>query len=120
MKRRLVTPVLFLPLLACLLGADSINWDPGQPLPNPGGLGNTLDGAGPYAVDPANTFSSVHFFRQVTGGLPNNDKATAMKGLWYCRSTTAVATYDCWGTLTTTKGGMFFDTNTSVVNVTVK
>jgi hypothetical protein len=116
MKRRLINFALFVPLLACLLGADSIGWAAGQPNPNPGGANGTVEGKGPYAVDPANTFGGVTFYARQQGvKLPSFKAANANKGNWDALiNNLGPGTYDCWAQLDTT------DPNSNIISTFTK
>jgi hypothetical protein len=67
MKRKFMGMALFFAIV-CAMGADSIAWDATQPMPNPGGKALTLEGKGPYEVDPANDFTGVTFWTPTRWG----------------------------------------------------
>ena len=122
MRRKLFGIALTLLGLVCLMGADTIAWNAGQPNPNPGGNLNELEGAGTFAVDPNNKFSSLTLNRQVPGQfLVVMSNANTANGNWNSTQTNVAAgNYDTWGELVTTKGLQVFVTKTAIVNVNVK
>jgi hypothetical protein len=106
MKRKFVNIALFLPLLACLMGADTINWGPGQPVANPGGALLTIEGSGPYALDPGSKVLGVVFWRSINGS-GTSAPANWAAGNWDCTVKVGFAgTYDVWGELSTINGGV--------------
>lgn len=106
MKCRLLQIALFVPMLGCLLGADSISFNQGQPNPNPGGAANTLEGKGQYAVDPANTFSSLLFIAEYTPNGQQTSISAIRKGAdWNNNLILAAGNYLSWGELKTLNNG---------------
>jgi hypothetical protein len=127
MNRRIVTTALFVPLLACILGADSISFDQNYPLANPGGKTGKLEGKGQHAVDPQRTFTSLVFYAQDTATQQTNqNNATRNGAAWGVTLDAAVSTHESWATLTTTKMGVPLQSHTygldpkDKVKVTVK
>ena len=76
MKRQFAGIVLFLPLLACLLGASSVAFNAGQPNPNPGNKLTILEGKGTYVVDPKENFGDINFIAVDT----KSDRGGAVAG----------------------------------------
>lgn len=60
MKSKLIKIVLFLPLLACLMGA-TIAFDAGQPNPNPGGMANFVEGKGTFTLGANEKLDGITF-----------------------------------------------------------
>lgn len=124
MKRQFVGIALFLPLLACLLGASSNAFDAGQPTPNPGGAAQRLQGKGTYVLDPNQFYVGTSFSAVDTKGTkqlyvvnltPNMNKWDGTLQLF-------ASNYNSFGTLVTfdpvTNGVTAFKTAT--VNKDVK
>ena len=122
MKRKLVQIALFLPLLACLMGASTIDFDAGQPVPNPGGAPSTLEGKGPFAVDPMETLMSVNFNASLVGGMQSTTGLAATnQGKWSGSLLVAAGKYESFGALVTKdKAGTIVITFSKKVVVTVK
>lgn len=125
MKRRLLGFAMFLPLLVCILGADTIGWDAGYPLPNPGGTPNQAEGKGPYSIDPANSGGGAYFhlqkgkFESITGAAFITEKGQTK---WQCIGAGfGAGTYDSWGLLSSLdKDGNLNTTKTTKVSIVIK
>ena len=122
MKRQFVGIALFLPLLACLMGASSIAWPAGQPVPNPGGKAGTIEAKGTYAVDPMETLGKITFnvydtkLKQATIVTAN-----AKAGAWdSILSNLGAGNYDSFGQLITVNKGQTVFNYTTTENVNVK
>jgi hypothetical protein len=105
MKRRLIGTVLFCLLISCIMGADTIAFDAGQPVANPGGMAGTIEGKGTYAVDNANNMGSLTFSADLDGSNPvQNTLVNANRNApkWDATLTKlGAAKYNCFATLTT-------------------
>ena len=121
MKRRVVCLAMFVPLLACLMGASSIDFAAGQPNPNPGGVLQSLEGKGSYVVDPTETFGKV-FFQSIDTKTTQSATigANANNGTWDSKLALMPGNYDSWATLYTVKNGGAILLKTKTVNVNVK
>ncbi len=124
MKRQFVGIALFLPLLACLLGASSNAFDAGQPTPNPGGAAKMLQGKGTFVLDPAEYHVGNSFAAVDTKGTKQlySVNVTATLNKWDGTLMMFPSNYDSYGTLVTydpvTKSNTAFKTAT--VNKDVK
>lgn len=104
MKRRLVGTMLFCTLLTCIMGADEISFDENQPVANPGGKANTIEGKGTYKVDPANQGPYITMTAELVGQSQLTLKPANLNDPnWETTLTVAPGTYDCWGTLLSVK-----------------
>ncbi len=122
MKRQFVGIALFLPLLACLMGASSITFGANQPVPNPGGKAGTIEGKGTYVVDPLENFGTITFavhdtkLKQTTLVTAN-----AKAGAWdSILSNLGAGNYDAVGQLDTVNKGQPVYNYTKTVNVNIK
>ena len=120
MMRKLVRSVLLLGGLVCVMGADSIDYNAGQPNPNPGGVANKIEANGTYALDPGHTLSSIVFI--CDDGIASNFTATATKATWSVPPVGINAsTYKCTAQLYINDGQkIWMSANKSVNNVVVK
>lgn len=123
MRRKLLRTVALVCGLMFVMGADTIDWDAGQPVANPGGKASTLEGKGTYSVDPANTGGTVSLWAQQQGGIATPYAATKNNGKWDCTvGTLAAKQYDTWGEIVTwdPAAKKFNYTTTTKVTVTIK
>ncbi len=122
MKRKFAGVALFACTLACVMGASSITFNQGQPVPNPKGAKQILSAAGTYAVDPAETFVTVTYNAENTAtNQLAGVAATANNGNWNATLSLVAGKYDNWGTLYTTNNatGATVKTLTATVTSTV-
>jgi hypothetical protein len=125
-KTSLIRAALFLPLLACLLGASSISFDAGHPNPNPNGTPQVMDGAGDWVLDKTETLDDCINFavntktKQISGiqaGLSHAKTGNT----WNAQLSLTAANYDTYANLYTIDAqGNALQAKTKVENRNVK
>ena len=119
MKRKLVRSVLLLCGLFCVMGADSISFNAGQPNPNPGGMKNLIEANGTYTLDPGHMYACSTF--TADDGVKSTFTTSANNGTWTLIATPLPAgTYDCYASLVVNDGKKLWSVNSTTKSVTVK
>jgi hypothetical protein len=122
MKRKLVNIAIFLPLLACLMGAGTIDWAAGQPNPNPGGAKETVEGKGSFAIGLGDTLLGIELWA-LKGQFFDSGTATVNAPNWdkTLKLSSGAGDYDCHAQIVTEdSGGKLWSNKTTTKTVTVK
>lgn len=119
--RKLAGTALLLTFLVCTMGASSIDFDKGQPNPNPGGKQFILEGKGPVVIDPNELFTGISFVA-VIGTQAATNPGAKNNQTWSSNLILALNTYDSFAVLLTkdAKTGLTIINKTKTVTVTVK
>ena len=114
MNRRCIRACLLMVVVACIMGADAISFDKGQPKWNPQVDEFTVEGKGTFGVDPGNDLDKVVLHaRGPTPTQLNKQVGKADKTKWEAAMRLPVGEYEVWVELTTT------NKKTGATNVTV-